>query len=168
MKGDALLPGQGADGVDRLDHARFIIGVHDGNENRIVAQGLSDGFGRDPAVGFDRDIGHVVPLLFQGLEGPQDGVVFYSRRDKMAAVGEIGPQEAEDGQIVRFRAATGEDQVFALDAQAVGHLAARRLDGSPGLLAEIMKARRISVSRRQIRHHDVQDTRVQRRRCRVI
>ena len=106
--------------------------------------------------------------MFQGLEGPQDGVVFYSRRDKMAAVGEIGPQEAEDGQIVRFRAATGEDQVFALDAQAVGHLAARRLDGSPGLLAEIMKARRISVSRRQIRHHDVQDTRVQRRRCRVI
>ena len=168
MKGDALLPGQGADGVDRLDHARFIIGVHDGNEDRIVAQGLGHGVCRNPAVGFNRDICHIVPLLFQGLEGPQDGVVFHSRRDKMAAVGEIGPQEAEDGQIVRFRAATGEDQVFALDAQAVGHLAARRLDGSPGLLAEIMKARRIAVSRRQIGHHDVQDARVHRRRSRII
>ena len=86
----------------------------------------------------------------------------------MAAIGVIGPQEAQDSQVICFRAATGEDQVFALDAQAVGHLAARRLDGSPGLLAEIMKARRIAVSRRQIRHHDDQDARVHRRRSRII
>ena len=168
VEGDALLPGQGADGVDGLDHARFIIGIYDGNKDRIIAQGLGHSVGCDPAVGFDRDIGHVIALPFQGLESPQDGVVFYGRRDQVAAMGVIGPQEAEDGQVVRFRAAAGKDQVFPFDAQAVGDLAARRLDGRPGLLAEIMKARRIAVSRRQIRHHDVQDARVHRRRCRVI
>ena len=95
-------------------------------------------------------------------------MVFYSRRNQMAAIWVIGTQEAQDSQVICFSAATGEDQVFPFDAQAVCYLAAGRLDGGPGLLAEIMKARRISVSRRQIGHHDVQDARVQRRRCRVI
>ena len=94
VEGNAFFFGDGTDGSDGLDHARFIIGVHGRNEDRIVTNGGGHIVCRGAAVGIDGDIGDVIALFLQSLEGAQDGMVFDGRRDDVAALGEIGPQIA--------------------------------------------------------------------------
>ena len=94
VEGDALFFGDGTDIGDGLNHARFIVGVHGRNEDRIVPHGSGDGICRSTAVTIDGNIGHVIALFFQGLEGSQDGMVFDGRRNDVAALREVGPQIA--------------------------------------------------------------------------
>ena len=57
VKEDVVLRGDLADLFERLDGAEFVVGVHDGDERGLRADGIADGFGIDQAVLIDGEVG---------------------------------------------------------------------------------------------------------------
>ena len=61
-----------ADLGDRLQHADFVVGVHDADQDRLVGDGRLQLVEIDQAVGLHRQIGHAHAVLFEPLAGVED------------------------------------------------------------------------------------------------
>src|SRR5256884_1561982 len=62
-----------ADFRDGVDHANFVIGVHDGDQNRRRLDGRFQILQADPSVALYREISHLKTVLFQILAGVEHG-----------------------------------------------------------------------------------------------
>ncbi len=130
---------------DRLNGADLVVGVHDGHQDRIRAQGRLD-CGRIDETGFIHgQVGDDIAFPFQEAAGLEHGGVIYGRGDDVTTALAQRPGGPHDGQVVRFASSTGEDDLVALAAQQVGHLAAGSLDRGAGLDPEDMRAGGIAV-----------------------
>ncbi len=59
--------------LDWLYGADFVVHVHDGHQDRILAQRLLKRLQLDPSVTVHREIGHTEPLFLQVAHGIDDG-----------------------------------------------------------------------------------------------
>ena len=101
-----------ADFCDRLNHANFIIGKHDADQDGLVVDRPLEVFQVDQAIGLYRQIGYAVAILLQSLAGVEDGFVLgYLGNDVIAALA-IHLRNALDGEVVTFRRAGGKNDLL--------------------------------------------------------
>ncbi len=120
--------GENADGLDRLEDARFVVGEHDGDEGGVGTESFADLVGGDEAFGSWGKVGDVDALLFELLSGVEDGVVLDGGGDEVLA----GSEAAEEGVVVRLGAAGGEGDVGGADVEERGEVLAGVVDGGAG------------------------------------
>src|SRR5581483_4285611 len=169
VKVDIVLRRDAADFLERLDGAEFVVGVHDGNEAGVRANGFANRFGIDEAIAIHRQVGDTDASPanvffgatcrggFNRLAGVEDGFVFeVGGDDVLGGTGSIA-DDAEDGVIVRFGAAAGEDDFLGTRVEKSGDLFASGFHGGPGALADGVDRRGVAEFRRKIGQHRVED-----------
>ena len=91
MEEDPPLPAQGADAGNGLQRAHFVVGQHDGDQDRIRAQSREHIHHRHPAIPVHGKNGELdAPLPFQRIEGVQHRGMLHRRSDHMPALRMIG------------------------------------------------------------------------------
>ncbi len=85
MKKRSPLMGNNCQLPNRLNGAYFIIGMHNRNQDCLIADSLSQLGGRDHSVFIHRQHRQPIPSTFQGLTGIENGMVFDCRGDNMPA-----------------------------------------------------------------------------------
>ena len=85
MEGDPPLPAGGADLLDGLDGADFVVRPHDRNKVGVGPDGRGDIPGRDAALFVRKDVGDFGACLLEHLAGVQDGGVLDRARDEVSS-----------------------------------------------------------------------------------
>ena len=118
-----------ADLRNGVDDPDFVVGIHDGDEDGGRLDGRLDILETDAAIARDREIAHLKTMLFQVLAGIQYGLVFDRLGDDVIALLTEHFRDALDHQVVGFRGAAGENDLFRGGVDECGNLLARVLDG---------------------------------------
>ena len=158
---DAALFCDFTDFRDRIDYANFVIGVHDGDQNRFRRNRFAHVLRIDTAIALNREIGHFKSIFFKALAGIENRLVFDGLRDDVIAFFTIHLGHALDHQVVAFRGAAGEDDFFGRSAYQRGDLSASVLNGFfAGPTEWVVAAGSISEFFREIRQHCLNDARI--------
>ncbi len=165
---DALLAADLADLGHRLNHADLVVGVHDGDENRLVGDRFPQHVEIDQPVALHRQIGHAIAELFELLAGIENRLVLGGGGNDVVAFFGIHLGHALDREVVGFGGAAGEDDFAGGGADEIGDLLARFIHGLLGLPAEfVIAAGGVTEVFGEVGQHRVEDARVHPRR-RVI
>ena len=152
----ARLAADGADLADRQDGANLVVGVHDGNQARILADGVFHLLRRHGTDGADGEQLDGEALFFELLERVQHGVVLEcGRNDVLFALALAEARGGDDGLIVGLAAAGGEVDLARGGVQALGDAVARAEQRLGRLLADGVQARGVAVDRFHIGEHGV-------------
>ncbi len=151
---DVLFPADGPDLSHRLDGADLVVGVHDGDQAGVGADGRGHVLRPDDAVFRHRDKGDLIPFLFQPLEGVEHGVVLDGGGDDVPFVlaGAQGSRRT-DGLVVGLAAPRGEGDLGRIAVQVPGDGGPGGVQGLVGPLAEGVQAGRIAVLLPEIGQH---------------
>ena len=161
---NALFLGDLADLLDRLDHADFVVGVHDGDQNRLGGDGAAQIVEIDAAVLRHGQVGDFVAVLLQALAGVEHGFVLGHLRDDVIALFAVHFRGALDGQVVRFGGAAGEDDFLGRRVDQTGDLRAGILHRFLGRPAErVVAAGGVAELLVKVRQHRIDHARVHRR-----
>ena len=125
----AALLGELADFGDGLNHPNFVVGVHDGDEDRFGREGELQIIELDAPVARDRQVSDFAAGLFEMLADVEHGLVLGDLGDYVAALLTIGLGDAFQRQIDRFGRAAGEDNFARIRADQAGDLRASGFDG---------------------------------------
>ncbi len=156
MEENALFLGDFADFFDGLNDADFVVGVHDGDQNRFRRDGLAQIVEIDAAVFLHRQIGDLVAVFLEALAGIEHGLVLGDLRDDVIALLAVHFGDALDGQVIRLGGAAGEDDLFRRGVDQLGDLGARDLDGLFGGPAEsVVAAGGVAEFLGEVRQHGV-------------
>ena len=120
-------PGDPADFANRLQHADFVVGMHDANQDRLVRDRRFQLVQIYQAVLLHRQVSDPRTMLLQPLAGVENRLVLGSSGNDVIAFLGIHLGHALERQVVRLRRATGEDDLFRSRADQVGNLLARLL-----------------------------------------
>ena len=108
-----------ADLADRQDRADLVVGVHDGHQTRILADGVLDLLCRHGADGADGEQLNGKALFFELLKRVQHGVMLErGRNDVLFAFAFAEARGGENGLIVGLAAAGGEVDLARGSVQA--------------------------------------------------
>ena len=154
----ALFPGDLADFGDGLNGAHFVVGVHDADESSIVLDGSAHVIGINQAVLINWQVGDLeAEVLLQLLAGVAHGVVLNGRSDDVVAFSQVAPRPAHaaQGQVVALGAATGENHLFWLATQDIGHRAPGFVKGFASFLSYPIDARGVAVLGVKIGKHSL-------------
>ncbi len=119
---DAARTAEFTDGRDILHNADFVVHVHDGDQNGVVAHGGFQLFQVDNAVALRREIGHFKPFTLQLTAGIQHGFVFGFAGDDVLAFFLVEVGSTFDRQVVRFGCTGGENNFTRISANQLGNL----------------------------------------------
>ena len=137
----ARLAADCADLADRQDGADLVVGVHDGNQARVLANGALDLLRRHGADGADGEQLDGEALFFKLFQRVQHGVVLEcGRNDVLFAFAFAEARGGEDGLIVGLAAAGGEVNFARGSVQAFCDAVARAEQRPGRLLADGMQA----------------------------
>ena len=174
VKEDAVFAAERADFADGLQGANFIVGRHDGDEERPgVFDGAAEIVEADAAFGIDREDGDAAALLRQPCTGIEDGFVLGGLGDDVDGTPRIGSasgfNSALDGEVVALGGAGGEDDFFGRSAEEAGDLSASGFDGLFGGPAKgVAAAGGVAVDVGQERQHGLKHARIDARGGLVI
>ena len=161
---DAVLLRELRDFRDRIDHADFIIRVHDRDQDRRGLDGLPHILRINTPIPLDRQIRHLKPVLLEVLASVQHGLVLDRLRDDVIALLAVHFRNTLDHQVVRFRRATREYDFFRRGID-------QRSDLLPSVLHRLFRApaeRMVTAGRiaefvREIRQHRFEHAWIDRR-----
>ena len=137
----ARLAADCTDRADWQDGADLVVGVHDGNQARILADGALDLLRRHGADGADGEQLDGEALFFELFQRVQHGVVLEcGRNDVLFAFAFAEARGGEDGLIVGLAAAGGEVNFARGSVQAFCDAVARAEQRPGRLLADGMQA----------------------------
>ena len=134
-----------AERADRQDGADLVVGVHDGNQARVLADSVFHLLRRHGADGANGEQFDLEALFFELFQRVQHGVVLErGRNDVLFALALAEARGREDGLIVGLAAAGGEVNFARGSVQGLGRL-----------LADGVQARGVAVDRFHIGEHGV-------------
>ena len=163
MKKNAASAAERGDFADRLERAGLVVCRHDGNERGLRREGGGELVEVDAPERIDRQPRHAEAFLFlQMLERLEHRVVLGGAGDEMFAARRVRPCQADDREVVRLRAAAGEDDFMGLRAEQRGQPVARIVDRRPRLAPRGVDARGVAKVPLQIRPHRVENLRRER------
>ena len=169
MEKDSFLFRDRANLPDRLEHADLVVGHHDRDENRLVADRRFQLVEADPAVLVHRQIRDAIAFLLEALARVDHRFVLGDARDDVVALLAIHLGGAFNREVVRLCRAAREDDLLRVRADQIGDLLARLIHGLFGRPAERMiAAGGVAEFRREVRQHCLEDARVDRRRRVVV
>ena len=126
-----------SDLVHRLQDASLVIRQDDADELRLRPKRAANIIRINQGLAVYRQVGHGAAHLLQPLAGVQHGMMLNRGGDDVIA----RLHQAEQGQVVAFGAAAGEDYLGSATVQQLGNMFARALDRRPCLLSLLMNGR---------------------------
>src|SRR6266851_2070894 len=161
---DAVLLGKFADFRDRVNYANFVVGVHDGDQNRCGLNGRLQLLNVYAPVALDRQIGDFEAVLFEVLAGVQHGLVLDGLGDDVVALFAEHLRDALDHQVIGFGSAAGEDDFLGRGVDQRSNLLTRRFHGLFAGPAEgVVAAGGVAELLGEVRQHRFDDARIDRR-----
>lgn len=124
---DIVLFGNGRNLANGLDRARFIIGIHHRNEDRMFANGVFQIGKVYQPVGTDWQVGHFSAHFFNMPACVEHRFVFGDDGNDMFFFAFVAFENAFNGQVGSFRSAGGEYDLLRVGADEVGHLFPRNV-----------------------------------------
>jgi len=121
MKNNALAFHHLSDIFDRKDDARFIVGIHDADDGRIIAQRVLQFIEVKPSPSVHRKFRNPVSIFLQMTTELQHRVVFHLGGNQMTFFRMRG-KRSMDGGIIAFGAATGKNYFFRIGAEQTRNL----------------------------------------------
>src|SRR4029077_18651316 len=94
-----------------LQHAGFVVGRHNADQNRLVREGVFKLIKINEAVALDRQIGYTEAARFQMFAGIEHGLVLSDSGDDVVAFFAKSLCHAFDGQVVTLRGTGGKDDL---------------------------------------------------------
>ena len=129
MEQDPARATDGRDLGERLHDSGLVIRRHDRDQSGVVAKRIRQVARIDQACRVHSQEGYVEAFaLLQMLHRMQDGVMLGRTANKMPPAFPLAPRQPEHGEIIRLRAAAGEDQFAGLGAQQCSERVARVID----------------------------------------
>ncbi len=138
MQQCAVLTYARANGGDVVQGAQFVIHQHQGDQESVVTQRFTDGFGTDQPIGVRHQVGHGHAALLQLSRGVQGGLVFNLAGDDVPARNAARLGDTLDSEVVGFSRARSPHNLFRLGAHQLGHLQPCQFNRLPGRLAKRM------------------------------
>ena len=157
--GGILRLDQAADLLDGLDRADLVVGMHDGDKDRVIPDRVRHFLRGDDAPLVHGEIGHLKALLLQELHGFEDSGVLDLRRDQVPARPLIGQRAADDGDVVGLGSAGGEEDILLFDFQDLRQRPGGLRNVLLGLHALVVHAGGIAVLLQVYFAHQVHDLR---------
>ena len=148
----ATLAHLGRDLFHRKDHAGFIVGPHEADDGRVVAQVFVKIIQVQAPFLVDRYEGHAVAVARQVFGQVFDGRMLDLGGNDMALFG-IGAQRGPDGRAVALGAAGSVDDLFGMGTDQFGQLGARLAHLLAHVAAEGVHARRVAVELGEVGQH---------------
>ena len=168
MQQHALLAADLPDFADRLDRADFVVAVHDRHHHGLVRDRVAQLVQIDQSIRLHRQIRYPAAALFEPLAGVQHGFVLGRRRNQVVALRRVHLRRALQRQVVRFRGAAGDHDLFRARSNQVRQLLARLLHGFFRRPSEtVIAAGRVAEILREVRQHGFEHPWIH-SRCRVI
>ena len=164
-----MLFGNLADFSHRIDHTNFVVGVHDGDQDRLWRNRFAHILRINAPIAPHRQIRHFVAVLFQALAGVQYRLVLNGLRDDVIALLAVHFRDALDHQIVGFCRAASEDDLLRRGTYQRSHLRARvfhRFFAGP--TKRVVAARRVPEFLGEIGQHRLHHTRIHWRGCVIV
>ena len=152
---------------DRLQRTGFIIGQHKRDQTGVRPQHRHHCCGRNDAVAVRRKVTDLNAAPLKGLGRMENGVVLDGGGDQvrwLAAI-EKGLQHAGEREVVAFRAARGENDLFGRSAEQGGDRGAGTLHRRPCSLAAGMGRAWVAEALGPPGLHGGKDLGQHRRRC---
>ncbi|KOT06413.1 hypothetical protein DM77_1168 [Burkholderia mallei] len=168
VKPDAVLAGDRADILDRLNGAGFVVRMHDRDERGARRDCATDGVGIDAAVAVHGNAGDFSAQSLKELQRLQDCRMFGRLGDHVAACVRRCEYSSFQRKVVRFTAAAREDNFVRCGADQRRDLGARPIQCNLCRHACPMSAGRIAEGFRQQRAHRIRDRRVDGGACVVV
>src|SRR5579859_1907433 len=128
MEEHAALAAQTANLFDGLNHAGFVVGRHDRDQNGAAAESSFEFIEIDQPVLADVKIGDATSAFFQMPAAVENGLVLCDRGDDVVAALAVRIGNSDNGQIVAFRGAGGEYDLLRRSANGCRNLPAGGLD----------------------------------------
>ena len=148
-----------------MDRADFIVRQHDGDEDCLIRNRVSNLFGLHPAVFFYRQGGHGDAPFLEGFARVQDGPMLGHASDDVVALVFVHLHHAAQCQVIGFRGAAGKDEFFRIAVDELRDLRSRGFDGFLRLPPELMIAAGcIAKFLDEIWQHRLQDAGIHRSR----
>src|SRR5262249_19750048 len=164
---DIALRGKFSDFCERLHGAEFVVRVHDGNERGVWAKRFLDLLHGDKTLAIHGKIGDGDAFFFQSLASVENGFVLDVRCDDVLGSAGRRANDTEDGVIIGFGAAAGEDDFLGSGAEKGSDLITGGFDGGAGTLADRMDAGSVAEFGGEVRKHRIEDLRLD-GRCGVV
>ena len=114
--------------LDGLNRARLVIGMHHGNQHRVVADCRAHLVQTHNAILLHWKISHARAGLFERLTGGEHCRMFNLRGDDVTPTLAVGCGDAANGEIIRFGAAGDKDNFARRGIDEFSNFAARALD----------------------------------------
>ena len=140
----------------RLQRAQLVVRVHHGDQHGVRAQRAAHIAGVHHPLGRGRQVGYFNTFAFQLGASVEHRRMLDGGRDDVAARPCGRACDPEDGQVVRLRAAAGEDDLPRIAADQPGNLPPRPLQPLLRRLPEIVDAGGVTIhfeTRHQGLHH---------------
>ena len=166
-----LLLADRADLPDRMEDARLVVRVHDGNQNRLFGDRVRQSIEVELSEAVNPKVRDFESLALEIFARIEDGPVLRRDRDDVVALGPVGrrPDDALDRQVVGLRGAAGEDNLFRIRVDQCRDLLPGAINPFLGVPAEaVVAARRVPKRLGKVGQHRVQDPRVHRCRRMVV
>ena len=147
---DAVGVGDLDDLGDRLDRADLVVGPHHrdhGDAGGIALDGRAEGVDVEPTQVVDVDQLDLGALVGEPVQRVEDGVVLDRGAQDARATRVLRatcPEQALDGEVVRLRAARGEDDLARPAVQRAGDRLAGLLDHPSGVATGAVQGRRVA------------------------
>ena len=159
MEQNALFTTDCADFAHGLDRSDLVIAVHDGDQHGLIGDRFAKLIKIDQSVLAHGQVSHPATMFFQSLTGVQHRFVLGRGSDDMVALLGIHLRHTFNCQIVRFRGAAGEDDLFGRGANQIGDLFAALFHGFLRDPAEaVIAAGGVAKILGEIRQHGLKHT----------
>ena len=169
MEQDAFLMRDFADFADRLDHADFVVGIHERNQDRLVRDRIAQHVQIHQTVAFHRQIAYAVAVLFELLASVQHRFMLGRYGDDVIALFRVHLGYTLDRQVVGLGRAAGEDDFFGCRANQIRNLLPRVIHRFLRFPAEaVIAAGRVPELFHEKGHHGLDDPGVDGRRRMII
>ena len=166
---NALFLGDPGDLGNRMNRPDFVVGQHDGDEDRLVRDGFPDLVGIDEAFFTDRQVRDLDAALLQRLAGVQHRPVLRATGNDVVAFLLVHFHDALERQVVGFRGPAREDDFLGIAVNEFGDLLAGVLDRFFGFPSELMVAARgVAEFLNEVGQHCLKDSGVHRGRGVIV
>ena len=135
VQGDTALATQRAERRHVFKHAGLVVGVHHRGQHRIGAQRRGEQRRVEPTGTRRREPGDAEAFALEAPAWIEHRLVLSAYGDDVPPAVGVGARAAEDGQVVGFGGARGEDDLRRLHAEQRGDLRPRLLDARGGARA---------------------------------
>src|SRR5260370_6139093 len=146
----------------RFNSAYFVVGIHDRNEDGLIANCSTDIIWIDTSIAINRHIGSFKAETLQVLARVKHRMVFYGRGNDMVALFLRGKCYTLDRQVIALGTIACKGNLGRPAPEDVSYLFASTINGLHSMTTQCVDTARIAILSCEVRQHSLQYTRIER------